>query len=147
MNFYAFYPFSLIRAAIAKVGMKKCSGIIIIPWWKTVLVSHDGIITEKFPDTSFSNHTDFTIQKIRKTPTLSINEIIRYSLIRENSRSTNISREIIDVVTDSWRTTTQSQYKSVLDGLFMQVHISLTPDVNTVLSFIHGIYVHKWLFI
>ena len=42
----------------------------------TVLVSHDGTITEKFPDTSSLKHTDFTIQKIRKTPTLSENETI-----------------------------------------------------------------------
>ena len=35
MNFYAFAPFSLIGAAIAKVRKEKCSWIIIIPWWKT----------------------------------------------------------------------------------------------------------------
>ena len=55
LNFYAFPPassFQPIGAAIAKVRKEKCSGIIIIPWWKTVLVSHDGIITKKFPDTS-----------------------------------------------------------------------------------------------
>ena len=117
LNFYAFYPFSLIRAAIAKVRTKKCSGIMIIPWWKTqfwfpLMVS---LLKNFLIYTSFSDHTDFTIQKIsRKTPTLSINEIISYSLIRENSRNTNFSREIMDVVTDSQRTTTQSQYKSVL---------------------------------
>ena len=34
----------------------------------TVLVSHDGIITEKFPDTSSSKYTDFTIERISKNP-------------------------------------------------------------------------------
>ena len=35
LNFYAFPPFSLIEVAIAKVRKEKCSGIMIIPWWKT----------------------------------------------------------------------------------------------------------------
>ena len=35
LNFYAFPPFSLIGVAIAKVRKEKCSGIMIIPWWKT----------------------------------------------------------------------------------------------------------------
>ena len=35
LNFYAFPPFSLIGAAMAKVRQEKCSGIMIIPWWKT----------------------------------------------------------------------------------------------------------------
>ena len=35
LNFYAFPPFSLIGAAIAKVRKEKCLGIMIILWWKT----------------------------------------------------------------------------------------------------------------
>ena len=72
----------------------------------TVLVSHDGNNTENFSDASSSKHTDFTIQKISKTPTLSKNETISGSFIRENYGNTNLPREITDVITDSWRTTT-----------------------------------------
>ena len=76
----------------------------------TVLVSQNGVITEKFPDTSSSKYTDFTIQKISKTPTLFENEIISRSLIKESFRNTNLPREITDVIADSWRTTTRSRY-------------------------------------
>ena len=41
----------------------------------SVLVSHYGIIIEKFPYTFSSKCSDFTIQNISKTPTLSENEI------------------------------------------------------------------------
>ena len=34
-DFYAFHSFSPIGVAIAKIRKEKCSGIIIIPWWKT----------------------------------------------------------------------------------------------------------------
>ena len=61
LNFYAFPPFSLIGAAVAKVRKEKFSGVMINTMVENiVLVSHDSIITEKFPDTSSSKHTDFT---------------------------------------------------------------------------------------
>ena len=85
----------------------------------TVLGSHDVLleifpITEKFPDTSSSKYTDFTIQKISKTPILSENEIISRPLMRESFGKTNLPREITDVIAASWRTTTRSRYESVL---------------------------------
>ena len=116
----------------------------------TVLVSHDGIITEKFPDTSSSKHTEFTIQKISKTPALSENETISGSLIRESFGNTNLPREITDVITDSWRTTTRSRYESVLRRWFIYASSRntdpYTPDVNTVLSFMHGMYINGCLY-
>ena len=60
----------------------------------TVLVSHDGIITEKLPDISFSKYTDFNIQKISKTLTLSEKEIISHPLIRKRFGNTDLPREI-----------------------------------------------------
>ena len=56
----------------------------------TDLVSHDGIITKNFSNTSSSKDTDFNIQKISKTPTLSENEIISGSVISKNFRDTNL---------------------------------------------------------
>ena len=35
LNLYAFPPFSLIGAAVAKFRQEQFWGIIIIPWWKT----------------------------------------------------------------------------------------------------------------
>ena len=116
----------------------------------TVLVSHDGIITETFSDTSSSKHTDFTIQKISKTPTLSENETISGSLIRESSGNTNLPREITDLITDSWRTTTRSRYESVLRRWFIYASSRNTypgtPDLNTVLSFMHGMCINGCLY-
>ena len=112
----------------------------------TVLVSHDGIITEKFPDSYSSKYTDFTIQKISKTPTLSENEIISCSLIRESFGNTNLLREITGVVANSRRTTTRSWYESVLRRWFAYAASRntdpCTPDVNRVLSLMHGMYMY-----
>ena len=80
----------------------------------TDLVSHDGIITKNFSNTSSSKDTDFNIQKISKTPTLSENEIICGSLISRSFRNTNLPGEITGVIADSWRTTTRDWYESVL---------------------------------
>ena len=66
----------------------------------TVLVSHDGIITEKFSDTSSSKHINFTIQKISKILTLSENQIISRSLIGKRFRNINPPREITNVIVD-----------------------------------------------
>ena len=66
----------------------------------TVLVSHDGIITENFP--------------ILLPPNILTLQVISSSLIRENFGNTNLPREITDVIADSWRTTTGSWYESVL---------------------------------
>ena len=35
LNFYAFLPCSLIGAVLAKIRQEQCSGIMVIPWWKT----------------------------------------------------------------------------------------------------------------
>ena len=122
--------------AIAKVRKEKCSGIIFgFPWWY-----HYWKMSWYF----FLEHTDFTIQKTRKTPTLSENETISGLLIRESFGNTNLPREIADVIADSCRTTTQSQYKLVLRWWFIYASSRntdpYTPDVNTLLSFMHGIY-------
>ena len=114
----------------------------------TVLLSHNGIITEKFCNTSSSKYTDLTIQDISKTPTLSENEIISRLLIKESFGNTNLPREITDVLANLWRTTTQSHNQSVLTQWFVY-GISWNTDpctrnINSVV--IHAVYVHKWLF-
>ena len=114
----------------------------------TVLVSDDG--TEKFPDTSPFKHTGFTTHKISKTPTLFENEIIWHSLIKESFGNTNLPREITDVTSDALRTTTRSWYEPVLRQWFVYAKSrntdSCTPDVNTVLSFMHGMYINVCLY-
>ena len=118
----------------------------------TFLVFHDGIITEKFSDTSSSKHINFTIQKISKVLTLSENEIISRSLIRKLFRNINFPREITNVIVDSWRITTKSRYESqsILRRWFVYATLRntdpCTPDVCKVLSFLHGIYINVCLY-
>ena len=118
----------------------------------TVLVSHDGIITEKFSDTSSSKHINFTIQKISKILTLSENQIISRSLIGKRFRNINAPREITNVIVDLWRITTKSRYESqsVLRRWFVYATLRntdpCTPDVYKVLSFLHGIDINVCLY-
>ena len=93
-NFYAFPPFSLIGAAIAKVRQKRCSGIMIIPWWKIQFWFPMMVITEKFPDTSSSKYTDFTIQKISKTPTYSKMKLLAVHLSGKASETQTFQEKL-----------------------------------------------------
>ena len=134
LKFYAFPPFSLIQAAIAKVRKERCSGIMIIPWWKTqfwfpMMVSLLKNFLILLPPNIL---TDFPIQKISKTPMLSENEIISSLLIRKSFKNKNLPREITDVIADSWRTTTRSQYESVLSShdLSMKVQGTQIPELQ-----------------
>ena len=94
----------------------------------TVLVSHDGIITEKFPDTSSSKHTDFTIQKISKTRYLLENEIISGSLIRKASETQTFQeklRMLSQIRGEQPPEVGTNQFSG--DGLFMQVQGTRIP--------------------
>ena len=79
LNFYAFPPFSLIGAAIAKLRQEKFLGSYFFDCTTY--------------DTFSSKCIDFTNQKISKTPTLFENEVISRSRIRESFGNTNLPRE------------------------------------------------------
>ena len=126
-------------------------GIMILLWWTTqILVSYDGIITKKFPDTSSSEYSNFTIQKTSKTPILSKNETNSPSLIKENFWITNLPRKITDFIADLRRLSTRSWYKSVIKWWFFypisRNTDSCTPNVNKVLSFMHGMITYGCLY-
>ena len=55
LNFDTFLPFNVIGAAIVTVRLFGDHDYPMVE--NTVLVSHDSIITEKFPDTSSSKYT------------------------------------------------------------------------------------------
>ena len=120
LNFYCLSSFQPNRSSCSKSQTGEVFGYHDYTMQEdTVLVSHNGIITEKFHDTFSSRYTDFTIQKISKIPILSENEVMSRSHIRKSFRNTNVPRKITDVIADSWRPTTRSRYESVLRRWFV----------------------------
>ena len=86
------------------------------------MVYHNGIITEKFPDTSSSKHTDFTIQKISKTPTLPENEIVAVHLSGKASETQSFQEKLqmlSQIREEQPPEVGTNQFTG--DGLFMQV--------------------------
>ena len=109
LNFYAF-PLSLIGAVLAEIKQEQCSGIMVIPWLKTSLVSHDGKITSKLPCAIPTKHLDFAIEQICATPTVAKNKIVGHSVMQA-FLNTSVPSEIANVITNSWRTTVKSWYQ------------------------------------
>ena len=97
----------------------------------TVLLSHNGIITEKFCNTSSSKYTDLTIQDISKTPTLSENEIISRLLIKESFGNTNLPRELqmfLQICGEQPPKVITNQFSR--NGLFMEFHGTRIPALE-----------------
>ena len=140
LKFYAFPPFSVIGAAVAKIVQEHCSGI-------TSLVSHDGTITSKLPCVTTTKHLDFIMEQISATPIIPKNEIVGHSVIRQAFQNTSISPEIANVITDPWRTKTKNRYESGFRRWVIYVTSrnsdSYIADVNTVLAFLHGMYLNE----
>ena len=114
-----------------------------------ISVYHNGITAGKFPNI-FLDCSDFTNQNINTVSTVSQNKITSPSHIREISWNTNLTKEIAGVIANSWGTTAQSSYESFLRQWFLYVTLQnldpCTPDVNTVMSFMHGMYTNAKLY-
>ena len=113
----------------------------------TSLVSHDGKITGKLPPCATpTKHLDFAMEQINATPIVPKNEIVGHSVIKQAFWNTIIPPEIANVTTDSWRKTTKSWYKSVLRWWVIYATSrntdTYTADVNTVLAFLHSMYLN-----
>ena len=136
----SFPPFSVIGAAVAKIVQQHCSGI-------SSLVSHDGTITSKLPCVTTTKHLDFIMEQISATPIIPKNETVGHSVIRQAFQNTSISPEIANVITDPWRTKTKNRYESAFRRMVIYVTSrnsdSYIADVNTVLAFLHGVYLNK----
>ena len=111
-----------------------------------ILVSYDSIITEESLNTSLHKYNNFIIQLISKTPTVSESETICRSFIRGIFLNTKLLKEIINAVAEPWRKTLRSRYKSVLRRCFAYAPSQnldpCTPNINTVLSFMHDMYIN-----
>ena len=83
-------------------------------------------------------------------PTITKDEAACYSIISETIRNRKYPDDIVEIITESWRHTTQSKYEAVLKKQ-KQYALSRNEDpidtsVKSVLSFLHGMYTKGCLY-
>ena len=113
----------------------------------TVLVSDDGASSPRFPCSTSSNTT---VQQEIATSLVSKNGTAGSSFIGEAFRYTELPPEVTKVILESRQPSTMSSYESVLKR-WPRYAISrnedpYSPDVNTVLTFMHGMYLNGFLY-
>ena len=124
---------------------------MVIPWWKTqVWFPLMNKTTGKLSCATPTKHLNFAMEQINATPIVPKNEIVGHSVFRQAFRNTSIPPEIANVITDLWRTATKSRYESVLRRwAIYATSRNADPyiaDVNTVLGFLHGMYLNGCLY-
>ena len=121
-KFYAFLPFSLIGATLAKIRKEQSTGIMIVPWWGTQVW---------FP-LILQTLIDFPIQ-------LPQTEYINFT-----KKGKVHPQEIEEVIADSWRTSTRSRYVSMLKRwkyyALSRNEYPYIIKIDSVLKFLHGMY-------
>ena len=91
------------------------------------------------------------MEQINATLIVPKNEIVGNSVIRQAFQNISIPTEIANVITDSWRAANQ---KTIWIGALKRWAIYATSrntdpyiaDVNTVLGFLHGMYLNECLY-
>ena len=70
----------------------------------------------RLPTSATKQHkvTDFAIEQTSDTPTVTKDEAARCSIIMDTIRSRTIPEEIAEIITESWRHTTESKYEAIL---------------------------------
>ena len=116
----------------------------------TILVSDDGASSPRFPSSTSSKCFDTTVQQGITTSLVSENESAGSSFIVEVFRYTGLPPEVTKVILESWRPSTTSRYESVLKR-WHRYAISrnenpYSPDGNTVLIFMHFMYLNGCLY-
>ena len=117
---------------------------------ETVLVSDYGASSPRFSCSISSKCFDNTVQQGITTSLVSENETAGSSFIGEAFRYTELPSEVTKLILESWRPSTRSRYESVLKR-WHRYAISrnedpYSPDVNTVLTFMHGMYLYGCLY-
>ena len=109
----------------------------------TILVSDDGDSSPRFPSSTFSKCFDTTVQQGIAASPVSKNQTAGSSFIGEAFRYTELPPEVNKVILESWRPSTTSRHESVLKRWYRDAisrnEDPYSPDVNTVLTFMHCI--------
>ena len=115
----------------------------------TILVSDDGASSPRFPSSTSSKCFDTTVQQAITTFLVSKNETAGSSFIEEALRYTELSPEVTKVILELWRESTTSRQESVLKRwrryAILRNEDLYSPDVDTVLTFMHGMYLNGCL--
>ena len=116
----------------------------------TILVFNDGASSPRFPSCTFSKCFDTTVQQGITTYLVSEIETDGSLFMGEALRHTELPPEVTKVILESWRPSTTSRYKSVLKQ-WHRYAISrnedpYSPDVNTVLTLMHCMYLNGCLY-
>ena len=110
----------------------------------TVLVSNDGVSSPKFPRSTSSKSFGTIIQQRIASSLVSENESAGNSFIGKAFRHTELPSGVTKVILESWRPSTRSRYESVLklwhNYAISRNEDSNSPDVKTILTFTHGMY-------
>ena len=81
-----------------------------------ILVPFDGENAARLPISATKQHKviDFAIEQTSDIPTITKDEVTSCSIIRETIWNIKIEEEIAEVITESWRHTTNSKYEAIL---------------------------------
>ena len=145
LKFYAFPPFSLIGTSISKIRREMAVGITIIPWWVTQFWFPMMVpLLQDFPVVLPPNVLTLPSDKGLQHPLYT--KTAGSSFIGEAFRYTELPSKVTKVILELWRPSTRSRYESVLKR-WHRYAISrnedpYSPDVNTVLTFMHGMYLN-----
>lgn len=109
--FYAFPPFCIIHQVTQKIVTDKTEGLILVPYWPTVLVPPVNEIMHSTArkDKSEQIVADFETQTQRNTPSLPEIDTSGMPCIRESLEGQNVSLRTIQIIMNTWRKSTQKQ--------------------------------------
>ena len=142
----------LVGARILKIKQEGAPGVMIIPLWNTqfwfpMMVS----LLQDFPVILPPNILALPFNQDQQHPLYSkINETAGSSFISKSLRHPNIPPEITDVVLEPWRPITRSIYESARrrwhSFAISRNENPYSPNVTTVLEFLHGMYRNGYLY-
>ena len=105
-----------------------------------MVVSHDGTVTNKRPCATPSTNIYINDE----------NETVGHSVTRQSFRNLIIPPQTVNFITGLCRTTTKYRYESVLRRWIKYAELRnrdlYTADVNTLLAFLHSMYLYECLY-
>ena len=154
LKFYAFPPFILIGASISKIRRKMAAGIVIISWWVTqfwfpLMVP----LFLDFPVVRTLKGLILISNKELHHPMYPTMKLLTVHLLGKPSDAKNFHQHLLKL---SWNRGDHQQGRSRYESVLKRWHNyaisrnddSYSPEVNTVLTFMHGMYllvVHSYM--
>ena len=110
--FYAFPPFRLIGTCLLKIEQDQATGIILVPFWQTILIYHAPSPINRQPSVPASTEPSLnTTSQQRSTPSSQAVKVDGLQGLGKSLQQRNISAKATTVILQSWSDGTQKQYK------------------------------------